>query len=193
MSWIEIVADRKIRDAQEEGAFDNLPGKGKPLNLDHDPRVPPELRAAYRIMKDAQVLPEWIQLDKEVRQKQEQWERRVSEYAAAREAALERRPTRNDDRYLLDLDRERERFLYRAAEGVRERNRMIDRLNLCVPVPSRQRLRIDASAEMTALEERFPRLSAKPTSAESSWRKLFDEAPQPTRLGNRMPLRRKRP
>jgi hypothetical protein len=132
-------------------------------------------------------------LDKEVRQKQEQWERRVSEYAAAREAALERRPTRNDDRYLLDLDCERERFLYRAAEGVRERNRMIDRLNLCVPVPSRQRLRIDASAEMTALEERFPRLSAKPTSAESSWRKLFDEAPQPTRLGNRMPLRRKRP
>src|SRR5438105_12648242 len=71
MSWIEIIADRKIREAQEEGAFDNLPGKGKPLKLDFDPNVPPELRAAYRLMKEAQILPDWIQLDKEVRVFQE--------------------------------------------------------------------------------------------------------------------------
>ncbi|MGV3721135.1 MAG: DnaJ family domain-containing protein [Actinomycetota bacterium] len=191
MSWIEIVADRKIRDAQEEGAFDNLPGKGKPLNLDFDPRVPPELRAAYRIMKDAQVLPEWIQLDKEIRQKQEQWEQRVADYASLREEALERRPARNDGPYLLDLDRARERFLHRAAEGLRERNRLIDRFNLTVPVISRQRVRIDVIAEMTALEERFLRLSLKPTGAEGSWRELFEDAPKPTRLGNRLPLRRK--
>lgn len=193
MSWIEIVADRKIRDAQEEGAFDNLPGKGKPLNLDFDPRVPPELRAAYRIMKDAQVLPEWIQLDKEIRQRQEQWERRVVDYAGAREEALAKRPSRNSGGYDLDLDRSRERFLYRAAEGLREINRMIDRLNLVVPAPSRQRIRVDVVAQVVALEERFPRLSRQPTGAEGSWRKLFEEAPRPTRLGNRMPLRRKKP
>src|SRR5258708_20773892 len=73
MSWIEIIADRKIRDAQEEGAFDDLPGKGKPLKLEFDPRIPPEQRAAYRLMKEAQLLPDWIQLDKEVRQREEQW------------------------------------------------------------------------------------------------------------------------
>jgi Domain of unknown function (DUF1992) len=31
-SWI----DRQIREAQERGAFDNLPGAGKPLHLDED-------------------------------------------------------------------------------------------------------------------------------------------------------------
>jgi len=86
MSWIEIIADRKIRDAQEEGAFDDLPGKGKPLKLEFDPRIPPELRAAYRLMKEAQLLPDWIQLDKEVRQREENpnatafWRRAIDEY-----------------------------------------------------------------------------------------------------------------
>lgn len=32
-SWI----DRQIREAQERGAFDNLPGAGRPLHLDDDP------------------------------------------------------------------------------------------------------------------------------------------------------------
>jgi len=32
-SWI----DRQIREAMERGAFDNLPGAGKPLHLDDDP------------------------------------------------------------------------------------------------------------------------------------------------------------
>ena len=85
MSWIEIIADRKIRDAQEEGAFDDLPGKGKPLKLEFDPRIPPEQRAAYRLMKEAQLLPDWIQLDKEVRQREEQWRTRVEEFARGRE------------------------------------------------------------------------------------------------------------
>jgi len=193
MSWIEIVADRKIRDAQDEGAFDNLPGKGQPLKLDYDSRVPPELRAAYRLMKDAQVLPEWIQLDKEIRQKQEQWERRICDYATELEAALARQPHRKVEAYLLDLDRGRDRFVYRAAEGLQERNRMIDRFNLTVPVLSRQRARIDVVAEMTTLEARFPRLSDAATGTEESWRRLFEASPKPTRLGNRMPLRRNRP
>src|SRR4028119_1285319 len=81
MSWIEIIADRKIRDAQDEGHFDNLPGKGQPLHLEFDPRVPPEQRAAYRLMKDAQLLPDWIQLDKEIRQRGERWTARVDEFA----------------------------------------------------------------------------------------------------------------
>jgi hypothetical protein len=29
--WYESVVDRKIREAQEQGEFDNLPGTGRPL------------------------------------------------------------------------------------------------------------------------------------------------------------------
>jgi hypothetical protein len=33
-SWYESHIDRKIREAQEQGQFDNLPGAGRPLS-DH--------------------------------------------------------------------------------------------------------------------------------------------------------------
>jgi hypothetical protein len=192
MSWIEIIADRKIRDAQEEGAFDNLPGKGQPLNLDFDPRVPPELRAAYRMMKDAQLLPDWIQLDKEIRQRQAQWDARVEAYAARREADAARRPARGDRGFDGDLDRARERFLYRAAEGLCELNRMIDRLNLMVPAISRQRLRIDVVERLEALEARFPRFSGRKAADTESWRGVLSVEQKPTKLGNRLPIKRKR-
>lgn len=192
MSWIEIIADRKIRDAQEEGAFGNLPGKGQPLNLDYDPRVPPELRAAYRMMKDAQLLPDWIQLDKEIRQRQAHWADRVEAYAARREEDVARRPARGGKGYDADLDRARERFLYRAAEGLCELNRMIDRLNLMVPAISRQRLRIDVAERLEELETRFPRFSGRGPAAAESWRAVLSVERKPTKLGNRLPLKRKR-
>jgi hypothetical protein len=31
-NWYESVVDRRIREAQEQGEFDNLPGTGKPLS-----------------------------------------------------------------------------------------------------------------------------------------------------------------
>lgn len=192
MSWIEIIADRKIRDAQDEGVFDDLPGKGKPLNLDFDPRVPPELRAAYRMMKDAQLLPDWIQLDKEIRQRQTQWEARVEAYAARREEDAAHRPARGSKGYDEDLDRARERFFYRAAEGLCELNRMIDRLNLIVPVVSRQRLRIDVVGKMGELEERFPRFSNRAPTAAESWHGVLPTEQKPTKLSNRLPIKRKR-
>ena len=33
MDWYESLAERRIREAQERGEFDNLPGAGKPLDL----------------------------------------------------------------------------------------------------------------------------------------------------------------
>src|SRR5689334_22802808 len=55
---IARVAERKIQEAIDEGAFDNLPGKGKPLVFDDDPMTPPHLRLANRILRNANVLPE---------------------------------------------------------------------------------------------------------------------------------------
>jgi hypothetical protein len=60
------LADDHIQKAMERGEFDNLPGQGKPLNLEHDRLVPEEYRLAYRIMRDNDVQPEWIALQKEI-------------------------------------------------------------------------------------------------------------------------------
>lgn len=51
--WVE----RHISDAQRKGEFDNLPGSGEPLLLDDDSHIPPELRAGYRLLKNAGCLP----------------------------------------------------------------------------------------------------------------------------------------
>ncbi|WP_313774037.1 DUF1992 domain-containing protein [Enterobacter huaxiensis] len=51
--WVE----RHISDAQRKGEFDNLPGSGEPLMLDDDSHIPPELRAGYRLLKNAGCLP----------------------------------------------------------------------------------------------------------------------------------------
>ena len=37
--------------AVSRGEFDDLPGAGRPLDLDHDPLVPEDLRLAYRMLK----------------------------------------------------------------------------------------------------------------------------------------------
>src|SRR5687767_13633247 len=48
---LDRVADRKIAEALEQGKFEDLAGKGQPLNLDDDPLTPPHLRLANRILK----------------------------------------------------------------------------------------------------------------------------------------------
>jgi hypothetical protein len=61
---VQSIVEERIRKAQEEGLFDNLPGKGKPLRLDDDSRIAPHLRASYRILKNAGILPPEMQLRK---------------------------------------------------------------------------------------------------------------------------------
>lgn len=68
MSGLQDIIEKKIKEAQENGEFDNLPGKGKPLTLDDDSRVPEDLRLAYKILKNANCLPPEIELKKEIRQ-----------------------------------------------------------------------------------------------------------------------------
>lgn len=57
MWLLDQWAERHIRDAQQQGEFDNLPGIGEPLRLDDDAHVPSELRAGYRLLKNAGCLP----------------------------------------------------------------------------------------------------------------------------------------
>jgi len=61
------IAEEKIKEAQAKGEFDNLPGKGKPLNLDEDNHVPQELRIAYKILKNSGYIPPEIQAQKEIK------------------------------------------------------------------------------------------------------------------------------
>jgi len=59
-------ADEKIQEAIAKGEFDNLPGQGKPLDLDAYFTTPEDLRMGYSILKSADIIPEEMQLLKQV-------------------------------------------------------------------------------------------------------------------------------
>ncbi|KAA0227386.1 DUF1992 domain-containing protein [candidate division KSB1 bacterium] len=72
MNAFEKIALEKIREAIANGEFDNLPGKGKPLMLDDEPDVPRHLRMSFKILKNANILPEEVQLRKDIHLLQQQ-------------------------------------------------------------------------------------------------------------------------
>jgi len=66
LSYFWRIAEERILDAQRAGAFDDLPGKGKPLQLEDVSWVPEELRIGYHILKNAHVLPLEAELLKDI-------------------------------------------------------------------------------------------------------------------------------
>jgi hypothetical protein len=66
MSYFSRIAEERILEAQRQGAFEDLPGKGKPLDLEDWSWVPEDLRLGYHILKNAGVLPPEAELRKDV-------------------------------------------------------------------------------------------------------------------------------
>ena len=64
---LERVAEERIREAVQRGEFENLPGSGKPLELEDDRHIPDDLRLAYKVLKNANCLPPELELKKEIR------------------------------------------------------------------------------------------------------------------------------
>ena len=65
MWLLDQWAERHIIDAQRKGEFEDLRGAGQPLVLDDDSHVPDELRAGYRLLKNAGCLPPELEQRKE--------------------------------------------------------------------------------------------------------------------------------
>ncbi|EHM50969.1 DUF1992 domain-containing protein [Yokenella regensburgei] len=65
MWLLDQWAERHIQDAQKKGDFENLPGSGEPLVLEDDSHIPEELRAGYRLLKNAGCLPPELEARKE--------------------------------------------------------------------------------------------------------------------------------
>ena len=66
LSFLQNMAEQRILEAQRAGAFDNLPGKGKPLKLEDMSWVPEDLRLGYHVLKNAHVLPPEVELRKDI-------------------------------------------------------------------------------------------------------------------------------
>ena len=66
ITGFEAIVEERIRSAQRQGEFDNLPGKGLPLPEDPISGINSELRLAYKMLKNADCLPLELMLKKEI-------------------------------------------------------------------------------------------------------------------------------
>src|SRR6266478_3918929 len=108
-----LIADRKIQEAMEEGAFENLEGAGRPIREEVNPYEDPAQRMAHRLLKNAGITPDWI--------------------AEGRDLDRDIEHTR-DDVQLMGPEKRRRR--------IAELNRRIASFNLKTPVRSAQKLPI---------------------------------------------------
>jgi hypothetical protein len=63
---IEKFVEEQVRRAIEAGEFDNLPGKGKPIDLKPYFDTPEDLRLAYSVLKSNSFVPEEVELLREI-------------------------------------------------------------------------------------------------------------------------------
>ncbi len=66
MHIFEKIAEGKIKEAIAKGEFDNLPGKGKPLDLSDYFQTSAQYRIIYDFLKKAGFLPQEVELLKQI-------------------------------------------------------------------------------------------------------------------------------
>ena len=68
MFGFQKIIEKRIQEALDRGEFDDLPGRGKPMQIEDDSNIPEDLRLAYKVLKNADCLPPELQLRSEIRQ-----------------------------------------------------------------------------------------------------------------------------
>lgn len=127
------VIERLLEAARAEGKFDNLPGRGRPLELDGNENDPEW--AAQHIMKNHAARPPWLEEDVAICEAVDE-----ARGELARASAYARNQAGREAEWLRAVERFRQR--------AQDLNRRIRDYNLSTPVDRLQRPRIDVEAEI---------------------------------------------
>ncbi|HZD56168.1 MAG TPA: DnaJ family domain-containing protein [Anaerolineales bacterium] len=138
--------EEHIRKAIEEGKFDNLPGKGKPLRLDNNPHEDPDWRLAHHILREGGFSLPWIETLREIEADFEDACAVLVRTWAWRQdavAGLHQPPAQVE----WEWRRAKEAFYERIAAI----NKRISSYNLEVPITRFQKLPLSADREIARL------------------------------------------
>jgi DnaJ family protein C protein 28 len=152
--------NQQIKEAMERGDFDNLPNKGKPLDLSRNPFENPEMRLAYKILKDNGYAPPWIELEKEIRDDLKRKEKILEflKHRRQRLAVLIAESPRKRESIAKTFELERQRSLDSFQKCLVEVNRKIDKFNLIVPIMDKHHRRISIEMEIERFRKECPSL-----------------------------------
>ncbi len=148
--------EEQIRDAQERGLFDQLPGMGRPLDLDENPYAR-DKELAYHLLKSNGFAPRELELAREIRAE--------LEAANAALARLQERRQRLATRRVAPFPSEKRAFNAALAQALRayetklqELNRKILTLSLMLP-PSMHMAMLDVRRLVETFREACPPFS----------------------------------
>lgn len=148
MDKLQRLVEEKIRQAFDEGAFDNLPGKGEPLQLDDEnPFEDPTLRMGYRLLRNNGFTLPWIQEQKEITQEAE----RLRAELARAWARAERERIGGRDSWQAEVRWRKAATAFR--QQVAELNERIRRYNFHVPSDRFHRMPLDAAREIERIAQ----------------------------------------
>lgn len=136
--------DDQIRRAIEEGQFDNLPGRGKPLNLDADPFEDPEWRMANRVLRNGGFTLPWIEARQEIESELQAARHRLRRTWEWRQANVGRLSPAS-----VQIEWMRAEEIFRGQ--IAALNKRILSYNLQVPRDQFQLLALDAGREIELL------------------------------------------
>jgi hypothetical protein len=66
MDFLYRIAERRIIEAIQNGEFEDLEGKGRPIHFDDESWVPEDLRMAYKFLKNAGCIPPELEIRNEI-------------------------------------------------------------------------------------------------------------------------------
>ena len=170
IDWTEII-ERKIQEAQAEGQFDNLPGKGKPLDLRENPFVKPELRLAHRMLKNAGFTLDWIELDATIRTELAQCQELLEDQLTWANKVLSSKGDRDD----IDAELE-DTYRWTVTKYIERANKLNEKIclfNLMVPLIHLQKPKVHIDGELL----KFQRSWSQTTEARGE---VFSSPPCPT-------------
>jgi len=133
MNRLESLPERKLREAIENGEFDDLPGKGEPIDLRENPFEDPDLRVVHRLLRNAGFAPAWIEERKDI----------DAELAVAQKT-LSRSWLLFGEGGMAPSEAEWERCLKEFRETASELNQRVKIYNLKAPAVVFHRRQIDA-------------------------------------------------
>ena len=84
---IERAIESQIQDAMAAGVFDNLPGAGKPLSLGDAESLAGDNWLGFRVLQNGGMLPEWLNLAKDIERDRERLDSIDAEHRALCDAA----------------------------------------------------------------------------------------------------------
>lgn len=152
MSSTQDLVEEQIRKAMEKGAFDNLEGSGQPLDLEENPFEPSELRMVFRILRNNDYAPHWIEIGKDIDAEYDKIWREVERFERYIKIFFSGRV---NNRALDSFERKKELLFMEQQRRLEHLYMRVVDFNLHCPSFREGRANLDVAEEMRLIEERI--------------------------------------